>query len=533
MKQFIFLIMIILFVLGSQVCAQIVETHEFGATNTYWYIYSSGKTWEFIAQNNMTVETIEVKSVLASTSGGTFHIEISIQNNLIANWDQYVNDAQFKPYFHTKYVRYSLAAGDKIVYKIYGNSSSTYTGGILGINYVKLIGQDSAGYDLQFTSLADMKYARYGSGYTSDGNFIYSICGGISESPYKSTSVERYNPANDAWTEFVTGLIPRRYCSAEYIPSQNKIYIFNGDTYTGTTYTDTVEIVDVLTAELSYSATNPYPVEYGGSAVWNEKIYLFGGSNANGYSNRLYEFDPQTNNWTRLPDMPEAKQTNGEIINGVLYVFGGYSGTVSRQIDAYSIQNSSWASLGEMPVAISAHATAKSGKKVWLVGSYDNLKFLAVYDTETNDFTQISSNIIGRRHSGAVVAENNLYIFGGNQASSNSSALKSLEYADISDYIVSVDYQNNREINNFILHDNYPNPFNPTTTISYSIPEFTFVSIKIFNALGKEVATLVNANKAIGNHQVIFDATTLASGVYFYRLQVGDFIETKKMVLMR
>ncbi len=198
-----------------------------------------------------------------------------------------------------------------------------------------------------------------------------------------------------------------------------------------------MEIVNVQTGELSYSATNPYPVEYGGSAVWNEKIYLFGGSNSNGYSNRLYEFDPLTNNWTRLPDMPEAKQTNGEIINGVLFVFGGYSGSTSKRIDAYNIQNSSWSYLGDMPAGISTHATAKSGKYIWTVGSYDNIKHLAVYDTETNNYTQLSSNMIGRRHSGARVVGNNLYIFGGNQ-SGNESILNSLEYADISNMINAV-----------------------------------------------------------------------------------------------
>lgn len=387
--------------------------------------------------------------------------------------------------------------------------------------------------DLQFTTLADMNDARYGAGYTFDGNYIYSICGGIIESPWKSTNIERYDLASNTWTEFITDLIPRRYCSAEYVPSQNKIYIFNGDTYTGSTYTDTVEIVDVLTGELSYSATNPYPVTYGGSAVWQNRIYLFGGRNSDGVSNRLYEFDPQTNNWTRLPDMPEAKQTNGEIINGVLYVFGGYDGTTSKRIDAYNIQNSTWTALGEMPVGISTHATAKSGKDIWLVGSYDDIKFLAVYDTVANNFTQLTSNMIGRRHAGAVVVEDNLYIFGGNQASSNASTLKSLEFANISDDVVSVNNEDNQVINNVVLNYNYPNPFNPITTIRYSIPEFSFVSIKIFNVLGKEIATLINTNKSIGNHQVIFDATSLSSGMYFYRLQVGDFVETKKMILMK
>ena len=141
MKHIISFSMIFMFLIGSQVFAQIVEIHEFGETNVQHYIYSDGITWEFNAKNTMTVDTIEVKSVLAS-NGGTFHIEISIRDSLIANWDQYVNDVQYKPYIHTKQVSYSLSEGDTIVYKIYGNQFWTPEGGLLGINHVKLIGQE-------------------------------------------------------------------------------------------------------------------------------------------------------------------------------------------------------------------------------------------------------------------------------------------------------------------------------------------------------------------------------------------------------
>jgi len=83
------------------------------------------------------------------------------------------------------------------------------------------------------------------------------------------------------------------------------------------------------------------------------------------------------------------------------------------------------------------------------------------------------------------------------------------------------------------LSQNFPKPFNPTTTIKYSLPEQQFVSLKIFDILGREVATLVNENKSAGNYEMNFDANNLSSGVYFYRLHAGSFIETKKMLLMK
>jgi Tol biopolymer transport system component len=85
----------------------------------------------------------------------------------------------------------------------------------------------------------------------------------------------------------------------------------------------------------------------------------------------------------------------------------------------------------------------------------------------------------------------------------------------------------------YSLYQNYPNPFNPTTTIKYQIPDLSFVTIKVYDVLGNEVATLVNKEKPTGSYEVEFNATALPSGVYFYRLQAGSFVETKKMVLMK
>ncbi|MEE9450093.1 MAG: T9SS type A sorting domain-containing protein, partial [Ignavibacteriaceae bacterium] len=87
--------------------------------------------------------------------------------------------------------------------------------------------------------------------------------------------------------------------------------------------------------------------------------------------------------------------------------------------------------------------------------------------------------------------------------------------------------------NDYSLSQNYPNPFNPTTIISYQIPQQGYVTLKVFDVLGKEVATLVNQEKSAGNYEVSFDAYELASGVYIYRMKVNDFIEGKKMVLVK
>ena len=83
------------------------------------------------------------------------------------------------------------------------------------------------------------------------------------------------------------------------------------------------------------------------------------------------------------------------------------------------------------------------------------------------------------------------------------------------------------------LFQNFPNPFNPATKIIYKIPEKSFVTIKVYDVLGNEITSLVNEEKSAGEYTINFNGAELPSGIYFYRLQAGSFIETKKMVLMK
>jgi hypothetical protein len=83
------------------------------------------------------------------------------------------------------------------------------------------------------------------------------------------------------------------------------------------------------------------------------------------------------------------------------------------------------------------------------------------------------------------------------------------------------------------LAQNYPNPFNPSTTIHFSVPSSEFVTLKVFDVIGNEVATLVNEEKPAGSYEVNFSASQLSSGIYFYKLQTSSFVETRKMILLK
>jgi hypothetical protein len=88
-------------------------------------------------------------------------------------------------------------------------------------------------------------------------------------------------------------------------------------------------------------------------------------------------------------------------------------------------------------------------------------------------------------------------------------------------------------VQNFYLSQNYPNPFNPSTTISYKLPAESHVSLKVYDVLGNVVATLVNDTMPAGEYNNVFNASGMSSGIYFYTLQAGSFVETKSMILMK
>ncbi|MHC4145048.1 MAG: T9SS type A sorting domain-containing protein [Planctomycetota bacterium] len=85
----------------------------------------------------------------------------------------------------------------------------------------------------------------------------------------------------------------------------------------------------------------------------------------------------------------------------------------------------------------------------------------------------------------------------------------------------------------YALEQNYPNPFNPSTTIGFALPHTGFVTLKVYNGLGEEVASLVTGDHPAGTFKAMWDASGMPSGVYFYRLTAGEYVQTKKAVLMK
>ena len=110
--------------------------------------------------------------------------------------------------------------------------------------------------------------------------------------------------------------------------------------------------------------------------------------------------------------------------------------------------------------------------------------------------------------------------------------LNQIDY-DGSSHYSKIAYAEVIGLNQFELYQNYPNPFNPTTTISYYLPKNANIKLNVYNVLGQKVAELINGYQTEGKHHIEFDAGKLSSGVYFYKLQTGDYISIKKMAVAK
>lgn len=293
---------------------------------------------------------------------------------------------------------------------------------------------------LNFKNLANMSAGRGAITSVIVDDNIY-VSNGYLENSGNANYIEKYNITDNKWSVFNSSLLSKKFANSETY--NNKIYIFNG---WGNSH---LEIVDLETNKITKGAVNRSYTGNAGSAIYNGKIYVFGGSGLNGaattkFSNRFQYYDIASDTWHPLPDMPTARETRGKIVNDKLYVIGGFNGTSSRLINVYDLSTDRWTDQFTMPAGISGHSLAVSGNKIFIAGGYNNQTFLAYFDTATNKFHQLSSNMIPRRHATAEVYNNKLYIMGGSTTSVTKSAIKSIQVADISENVLTNTTNENR-----------------------------------------------------------------------------------------
>lgn len=195
----------------------------------------------------------------------------------------------------------------------------------------------------------------------------------------------------------------------------------------------------------------------------------------------------------------------------------GTGGTIVMTID----QGNNWSVINSGITTDLLSVTFVDSLKGFISGK--NGKLLKTSDGGLNWYSQISNtgNNLNKiyftsKDTGYVVGDNGVII-------------KTITSGELT----KIFYKNESILSNFILKQNYPNPFNPITIINYQLTMFSDVKLKVFDVLGNEVATLVNKKQNAGSYSVTFDGTNLSSGIYFYRLIAGSYIDTKKLLLIR
>ena len=329
------------------------------------------------------------------------------------------------------------------------------------------------------------------------------------------------------------------------------------------------------------------------SCVVNSKLYVMGGNNGIKTVSTMEVLDPFTTQWTSLDSMPTDRGLAAcAVVNETFYVIGGIRGYLNAldytgldTVEAYDINTGQWTSKAEMPTKRWGHSAVAYNGKIYVFGGRSTgvpYSSIEVYDPEFNTWETISDSTIptpryclttcvldtyiyaigGWYHSGGgpiydkvevynpesntwytetpmptplavlagIVLDGKIYLYGGSCTTHPCTGTSSIY--EFTPLIVPVEVEVSTPLE-FLLEQNYPNPFNPVTVIKYSIPEVSNVTLKLYNLLGEEVATLVNEEKVAGYHKLEFNAINLPSGVYFYQLRAGKYIETKKMLLLK
>ena len=192
-----------------------------------------------------------------------------------------------------------------------------------------------------------------------------------------------------------------------------------------------------------------------------------------------------------------------------------------------------------IPVELTSFSAVNKGAKIlleWVTATETNNQQFEVYRRNIDNEKSTDWMLVGFRESKGTTSEPTYYNFEDDITGINANALeyrlKQIDYNGSYSYsdIVSV---GNLAPNGFVLEQNYPNPFNPSSTIKYAVANKQYVSIKIFDVIGNEIATLVNEEKPAGTYEVEFNAANISAGVYYYSIVTEGFVQTKKMILLK
>ena len=294
-------------------------------------------------------------------------------------------------------------------------------------------------------------------------------------------------------------------------------------------------------------------------AVVGNEVYVGGAfTQAGGVSaNFVARFNTQTNTWSSLG----TGSSNG--VNDVVFalavvgnevVVGGdftsAGGVSANRVARFNTQTNTWSALGtgssngvsgdSLPAV---GALAVVGNEVVVGGIFTSAggvsaNYVARFNTQTNTWSTLGTGSQNGVSFGSSLATVNALAVSGNEVYVggrfiSAGGVSAIGVARWNSGTSRVEQLSPTAPKTFLLEQNYPNPFNPSTTIRYQLPVASEVKLEVYDVLGKKIATLVNERQSAGSYQVVWNASGLSSGTYFYRLQAGTFVETKKMIMMK
>ena len=247
----------------------------------------------------------------------------------------------------------------------------------------------------------------------------------------------------------------------------------------------------------------------------------------------FFEYNPETNSWTPKADFPGIGNVSqvGFSIGLKGYIGTGFAEYYSTsEFWEYDPSEDKWTQRADFP------GDPRDGAVGFSIGNFGYVglgnssgkfpKDFWRYDSSNDTWCQIDSCGYGADGAFAFSIGNKGYVGTG-------IFIDVGEFWEYDSGVTSVQNYNDLQINNFSLYQNYPNPFNPETTIQYEIPKESYVKIIVYDILGREVEELVNEEKPAGRYKVEFNASNLSSGIYLYTLNVGSFVETRKLILLK
>ncbi len=328
----------------------------------------------------------------------------------------------------------------------------------------------------------------------------------------------------------------------------NKLYYIGGSSSVATGSTDTYEY-NPATGTWTLKAPMPAALSGHGTVNWGDSVLFVVSGNWAAPSTGVYAYRPASNTWITTSPCPFGRRSHATGISGnKIFMAAGYNAGYKKELaigtiggDASTI---SWVTGPSIPVSyngISRTGGTAYGDKFYVVAGEREVGLQSdetwVWNIAGGTWTMISGKPVAVSNNFAGVTSKcindtlRVFCVGGMNASSV--GVNNLDVISCGPAVVGIGTINSGMPLTYNLSQNYPNPFNPVTRIAYTMPKSGNVKLIVYDILGKEVATLVNEFKATGTYSVDFDGSNLASGVYLYRIESGDFTAVKKMLLIK